>query len=187
MAEGDEDDRGGLPQGVARRMVRAEPGADQGGQPPATHGGAASRHVLGLTKKRVEDILEWDPDKVDEAPRMPSPFEKYMNRESDGFQVVEPDIPSVTGQQRREALEEMIPRLLEKAGIPGTKLIERITYLPDRFTGATVSKVRFKVAIPGAPDELFIFNVPPFGDWSREVMIVVLDYLWAWAHERKVV
>lgn len=116
---------------------------------------------------------------------MPSPFAKYMNKEIDGFAVMEPDIPSVTGQQRRAALDEMIPRLLEKAGMPDAKLTERVSYVVHPETGSRVSRVRFKVLFPGGHEELFMFNVPPEGDWARRVMIVILDYLWAWAHERK--
>lgn len=138
-----------------------------------------------MPKPRHEDILEWDPGKIEEAPRIPSPFEKYLNREVDGFQIVEPDVPSVTGEQRRQALESMLPRLLEKAGMPGSELLGRICYVPNPITRSEVSIVRFRMRIPGLEDQDFRFNVPPFGEWHRQVMIVVLDFLWAWAHERK--
>ena len=80
-----------------------------------------------------DDIKAWDPDKAKErereVPRMPSPFAKYFNKEEEGFRVVEVDVPSVGGEQRRLLLQEMIPRLLGHAKVPDCAVVEPLRYV----------------------------------------------------------
>lgn len=137
----------------------------------------------------IPNIRDYDPDKEVkkdvEIPRMPSPFTKYLNREEEGVQIVEADIPSVSGEQRRMLLQEMVPKVLKHIGVD-VLVAERIRYVPIPETREQMSRVAFALLVARPRRiEKFRFNVPPHGDWNREVMIVILEYIWAWGHKQK--
>ena len=131
------------------------------------------------------DLQGWDPAKRDpqhEAPKMDSPFAKYLNQEDEGLIIVEAECPNVSGEQRRLLLMQMIPKVLSAVGVEAT-LAEAVRYVQIPETREESSRVAFALKV-GKDVHKFKFNVPPFGGWSREVMVVVLEYLWAWGHRR---
>lgn len=134
------------------------------------------------------DYQNWDPDKkevVVDGPTMPSPFAPYLNNEQEGVVVTDVDCPNVSGEQRRLLLQGMIPKVLGHIGVQ-VEVVEPVRYVIIPETREEFSRVSFGIRLKqGNAIERFKFNVPPYGDWHREVMVVILDYLWAWGHKVK--
>lgn len=137
----------------------------------------------------IPNLRDYDPDKKEvprDTPRMPSPMGQILGAETDGYEIAEADCPNVSGEQRRILLTSFIDRILAHIGLPA-KVKRQPQYVPDTDSGIPSSRVAFAITVTAKPqaDTEFRFNVPPYGDWQRPVLIVVLKYVWTWGKKEK--
>lgn len=119
---------------------------------------------------------------MSDAPRIPSPFQKF-NAVRGGFSVTG-DFPSVSAEQRRLLLEELLGKQFKESGWPEITLNGKVAYVPDYERGYQSSIVRIPLSVPPvvSPDGKTVLklNVPASGDWSLIVLTRVLNYVGAW-------
>jgi hypothetical protein len=121
-------------------------------------------------------------------PRMPSPFQKFHGGISGKFEVTG-DFPSVSDEQRRQLLVELLQKMFDQAGwkdiVVGKVGYSQIPEVGVSQAIARTSVCRIPMTVPvfvnptGKAVELI--NVPPSGDWSVEIIRRVLLYMQKWA------
>lgn len=120
-------------------------------------------------------------------PRMPSPFQKFHGGIAGRFEITG-DFPSVSDEQRRQLLVELLQKMFNESGWPDIT-IERLVYSPLFEIGvsqeiARYSQVKIDLIVPVFVDDtgrrVVKMNVPPTGDWSLEVIRRILLFMQRW-------
>lgn len=118
-----------------------------------------------------------------DEPRMPGPYQRFRGGERGKFEVTG-DFPSVSAEQRRLLLEELLLKQFKEAGWPEITLSGKIAYVPDWERGFQTSTVKIVMNVPVYIAEngkdVLVFNVPPSGDWSLIIIQRVLNYVGRW-------
>jgi hypothetical protein len=97
---------------------------------------------------------------------------------------------TVTGESRRQQLEIAIGQLLRHYKLDAY-LSEKVEYIPDMNNtdgwGYLDSTVKVVMAVSTAIDPKgkvkFEINVPPYLDWGKQVLEIVLNYVAVWAQK----
>jgi len=120
-------------------------------------------------------------------PRMPSPFQKFHGGVSGRFEITG-DFPSVSDEQRRQLLVELLQKMLNQAGWADV-VVTKVAYNPLHEIGASqeisrCSQVRIEMTVPAFVDAtgrvVVKMNVPPSGDWGLEIIRRVLLFMQRW-------
>ena len=120
-------------------------------------------------------------------PRMPSPFQKFHGGVSGRFEITG-DYPSVSDEQRRQLLQELLTKMFRQSGWPDI-VVAKLAYSPLFEVGvsqeiARYSQVRIDLTVPVFVDPngktVVNMNVPPSGDWSGEIIKRVLLFVQRW-------
>jgi hypothetical protein len=118
---------------------------------------------------------------------MPNPFQKFHGGISGKFEITG-DFPSVSDEQRRQLLVELIQKMLNRSGWTDIT-VGKVTYSQLNEVGvsqaiARVSVARIPLTVPVFVDptgkKVILMNVPPSGDWSVEIIRRVLLYMQKW-------
>ena len=121
------------------------------------------------------------------APRMPSPFQKFHGGVSGRFEITG-DFPSVSDEQRRQLLVELLTRMFVESGWPDIA-ITKLAYNQLNEVGvsaeiARFSQIRIEMTVPVFVDATgkttVKMNVPPSGDWSLEIIKRTLLFMQRW-------
>jgi len=90
-----------------------------------------------------------------------------------------------SGEQRRRICQEAIDDALEKVGRSDISVAAEIQYVPDYSRGFRDSKVRVELVVPAEVHPslrtALVITVPPFQDWSEQVIKTVLGFVANWA------
>ena len=95
---------------------------------------------------------------------------------------------TVTGESRRQQLEVALRQVLRHFKV-NAELAETVEYVPDMNNtdgwGYLDSTVKVVLAVGPEIDPKgkvrFEINVPPFLDWGKQVLEIVLNFVAAWA------
>lgn len=118
---------------------------------------------------------------------MPSPFQKFHGGTQGRFEITG-DFPSVSDEQRRQLVHELIQKMFNASGWKDIT-VTKVAYQPLFEVGvsqeiARYSCVRIDMAVPVfvQPNgrDIVKLNVPPSGDWSLEVIKRVLAFMQRW-------
>ena len=94
---------------------------------------------------------------------------------------------TITGEARRQQLEVALREVLDYYGLQTVTLDEPVCYVPDYSVDSafTDSIVRVKLAVPESIDPrgkiTFEMNVPPYLDWGKRVLEIVINFVATWA------
>jgi len=95
---------------------------------------------------------------------------------------------TVSGEQRRQICQAAIDEALVKIERADISVATDIRYTSDPSRGFEDSKVRVELNVPvginPAGVEALILNVPPFQDWSEQVITTVINFVVAWARQQ---
>lgn len=93
---------------------------------------------------------------------------------------------TITGEARRQQLEYAIREVLDHFGLQVVELAEPVRYIPDysRDMAYVDSIVKVVLAVPESIDPSghvkFEINVPPFLDWGKQVLQIVINFVVDW-------
>lgn len=92
-----------------------------------------------------------------------------------------------SGEQRRQVCQAAIGEALKKLGRPDITVDRDIEYWRDLFAGYEDSRVRVVLSVPESVNAsgqvIHVINVPPYQDWSSQVITTVVGFVVAWAQE----
>lgn len=96
---------------------------------------------------------------------------------------------TITGEARRQQLEAALREVLDHYGLQDVYLCEPARYIPEygKESGYVDSIVRFAFHVPQSIATsgrvVFEVNVPPFMDWGKQVLQIVINRVADWCHQ----